>query len=101
MEIVHTNLVGQTRTKGLKGEQYFMLLVDDYTRMIVFFFLTKKLEAFDNLKMYKDMVENETDSKIQCLRSYNEREFSSKEFMDFCSKHGIKRQFPISKTPQK
>jgi hypothetical protein len=33
LEIVHTDLVGTTTTKGLKGEKYFMLLVDDYTRM--------------------------------------------------------------------
>jgi hypothetical protein len=32
---VHTDLVGPTTTKGLKGERYFMLLVDDYTRMTV------------------------------------------------------------------
>ena len=30
LEIVHTDLVGPTTTKGLKGEKYFMLLVDDY-----------------------------------------------------------------------
>jgi hypothetical protein len=35
LEIAHTDLVGTTTTKGLKGEKYFMLLVDDYTRMIV------------------------------------------------------------------
>jgi hypothetical protein len=33
MEIVDTDLVGPTTTKDLKGERYFMLLVDDYTRM--------------------------------------------------------------------
>jgi hypothetical protein len=34
LEIVHTDLCGpMIRTKGLKGEQYFMLIVDDYTRM--------------------------------------------------------------------
>jgi hypothetical protein len=32
LEILHTNLVGPTTTKGLKGEKYFMLLFDDYTR---------------------------------------------------------------------
>jgi hypothetical protein len=35
---VHTNLVGPTTTKGLKGERYFMLLVNDYTRMKQFYF---------------------------------------------------------------
>jgi hypothetical protein len=61
---VHSDLVGPTRAKGLKGEQYFMLLVDDYTRMTVVCFLRKKLEAFENFNMYKEMVENEINSKI-------------------------------------
>jgi transposase InsO family protein len=100
LEIVHIDLVGPTRTKGLKGEKYFMLLVDDYTRMTAVCFLRKKSEAFENFKVYKEMVENEMDSKIKCLRSDNGGEFTSKEFMDLCSKHGIKRQFFIARTPQ-
>jgi transposase InsO family protein len=100
LEIVHTDLVGPTRTKGLKGEKYFMLLVDDYTRMTAVFFLKNKSEAFENFKIYKEMVENEMDSKIKCLRSDNGGEFTSKEFMDYCNNHGIKRQFFVARTPQ-
>jgi transposase InsO family protein len=100
LEIVHTDLVGPTTTKGLKGEKYFMLLVDDYTRMTTVFFLKNKSEAFENFKIYKEMVENEMDSKIKCLRSDNGGEFTSKEFMDYCSSHGIKRQFSVARTPQ-
>jgi hypothetical protein len=100
LEIVHTNLVGPTTTKGLKGEKHFMLLVDYYTRMTAVFFLKNKLEAFENFKIYKEMVENEMDSKIKCLRSDNGGEFTSKEFMDYCSSHGIKMQFSVARTPQ-
>jgi hypothetical protein len=97
---VHTDLVGPTTTKGLKGERYFMLLVDDYTRMTAVCFLKNKLEAFENFKIYKEMVENEMDSRIKFLRSDNGGEFISKEFMDYCSNHGIKRKFSVSRTPQ-
>jgi transposase InsO family protein len=79
---VHTSLDAPTTTKGLKGERYFILLVDDYTRMITVFFLKNKLEAFENFKIYKEMVENEMDSRIKCLRSDNGGEYTSKEFMD-------------------
>jgi transposase InsO family protein len=40
------------------------------------------------------------DSKIKCLRFDNGGEFTSKEFMDLCNKHGIKRQFLVARTPQ-
>jgi transposase InsO family protein len=100
LEIVHTDLVGPTTTKGLKGERYFMLLVDDYTRMTAVCFLKNKSEAFENFKIYKEMVENEMDSRIKCLRSDNGGEFTSKEFMDYCNNHGIKRQFFVARTPQ-
>jgi hypothetical protein len=100
LEIVHTNLVGPTTTKGLKGEKYLMLLVDDYTRMTAIFFLKKKSKSFENFKIYKEMVENEMDSKIKCLISDKGGEFTLNKFMDYCSSHGIKRKFYVARTPQ-
>ena len=63
-------------------------------------FLKNKSEAFENFKIYKEMVENEMGSRIKCLRSDNGGEFTSKEFMDYYNNHGIKRQFSIARTPQ-
>jgi hypothetical protein len=100
LEIVHTNLVEPNTTKGLKGDNYFMLLVDDYKRITAVCFLKNKSEAFENFKVYKDMVENEMDLKIKCLRYNNGGEFSSKEFMDYFSRHEIKRKFSVARTPQ-
>jgi hypothetical protein len=96
---VHVDLVGPTTTKGLKGERYFMLFVDDYTRVTAVCFLKNKSEAFENFNIYKEMVENEMDSRIKCLILDNGGEFTSKEFMDYCINHGIKSQSSITRTP--
>jgi hypothetical protein len=71
LEIVDIDLVGPTTTKGLKGDKYFMLLVDDYTRVATIFLFKNKSEAFEYFNIYKEMVENEIDSKIKCLRYDN------------------------------
>jgi transposase InsO family protein len=101
LELVHTDLCGPTRTQTLKGESYFMLLIDDYTRMTWVTFLKEKYEAFEKFKSFKALVENETDLKIKCLRSDRGGEFTSYEFDEFCENHGIKRHFSVARTPQK
>ena len=68
IEIVHTDLCGPTRTKILQREYYFMLLIDDYTRMTWLTFLKEKSESFEKFKVFKEKVENETHIKIKCLR---------------------------------
>jgi hypothetical protein len=100
LEIVHTDLVGPTTTKGLKGKRYFMLLVDDYTRMTATCFLKNKSKDFENFKVYKEMVENEMDSRIKCLILDIRGEFTLKKFMDYYHNHRIKRQFSVARTPQ-
>ena len=50
LEIIHTDLCGRTRTKILQGYHYFMLLIDDYTRMTWVEFLKEKSEAFEKFK---------------------------------------------------
>jgi transposase InsO family protein len=97
---VHIDLVGPTTTQGFKCEKYFVLLVYYYKRMTAIFFLMNKSEAFEKFKVYKEMAENEMHSKIKFLRYNNGGDFTSKEFMDYCSRHGIKRQFFIARTPQ-
>ena len=94
LEIVHTYLCGQTRTKNLQGEYYFMLPIDDYTRMTWVTFLKEKLEVFEKFKIFKEKVENETNLKTKCLRSDNGGEFN-----EFYEAHGIKRQFSTPKKP--
>ena len=69
MEIVHIDLNSPTKTKGFYGEIYFMILVDNFSRMVWVAFLKEKYEAFDKFKIFKNRVENEFGMKIKCLGS--------------------------------
>ena len=46
------------------------------------------------------MAEKERNRFIKVLRSNRGGEYMSKEFMEFCQYHGIKRQFTARYTPQ-
>ena len=55
LELIHANLCGHVRTKGLDIELYFMLMIDDYNKMIAVSFLNKQTEAFECYKIYEDV----------------------------------------------
>ena len=100
LEIIHTDLCGPARTRTLQGELYFMLFIDDFSRMSWVTFLKNKSEAFTKFKLFKAKVENESGRKIKCLRSDNGGEFTSGIFKNICDEEGIKRQYCTARTPQ-
>ncbi|XP_043717711.1 uncharacterized protein LOC122665624 [Telopea speciosissima] len=76
LDLIHTDLCGPMRTQAIGGEKYFMLLIDEYSRMTWVFFLKDKIEALHCLKMFKKMVENETGKTIKYIRSNQGKEFT-------------------------
>ena len=46
LEISHLVLCGKMRTKGINGEKYLMLLINDYTRTTWVCFFKKKSKYF-------------------------------------------------------
>lgn len=49
------------------GSKYFMLFIDDYSRMTWIYFLQQKLEAFENFKRFRVMIEKQAQSQIGTL----------------------------------
>ncbi|KAD2393870.1 hypothetical protein E3N88_40847 [Mikania micrantha] len=85
---------------SLGGSYYYLLLIDDYTRMNWVYFLKSKSEAFEHFKAFKAMAEKECDSQIKVLRTDRGGEFCSQEFLKYCEQHGIKRELTIPYTPE-
>ena len=99
LQLVHLDLCGPSRKEGTGKENYFMLVIDDYSRLIWVAFLKEKSEAFAKFKIFKALTENQTRRKVKAIRLDRGGEFSSKQFKQFCDEHGIKKEYTIAGTP--
>lgn len=100
LQVVHVDVCGPMENKSIGQSRYFLLLVDDYSRMTFVYFLKNKSEVFNKFKLFKKMVETQTNKSIKVLRSDNGREFCSNEMSDFLKASGILHQRTNPYTPE-
>ena len=67
--------------------------------MLGIFYQTKS-EVFSVFKQFKAFVENQSNLSIKILRFDNGMEYTSSQFVEFCSTAGIKCQLTSPYTPQ-
>lgn len=92
LEVVHCDICGPMENLSLGGSRYFLIFVDDYSRMTHVYFLKSKDEVLQCFKEYKAKVENATSNKIKILRSDNGTEFCNRDFDSYLKKAGIVHQ---------
>ncbi|KAL4309595.1 hypothetical protein GQ457_01G033490 [Hibiscus cannabinus] len=100
LELVHSDLCGPMKTSSMNGSKYFVLFIDDLTRMCWVYFLKSKLNVLSTFKEFKIFVENQSDCKLKVLRTDNGGEYVSNEFNDFYRDSGILHQLIVPRTPQ-
>ena len=79
---------------------YFLSFLDDCTRKVWVYMMSRKSKVFSKLNFFKALVENQSGHKIKCLKSDNGGKFCSLEFDKFCVDHGIRRVKVVPFTPQ-
>jgi len=79
------------RVPSKSGAKYFIILIDDYSRMVWVYFLKTKDESFPIFVRWKTIVERQIERKVKLLRTDNRLEFCKSVFRDFCVKEGIVR----------
>ncbi|GJS67752.1 retrovirus-related pol polyprotein from transposon TNT 1-94 [Tanacetum coccineum] len=75
--------------KSRSGNKYFVLFINDYTRMCWVYFLSSKSSVFSIFKSFKKLVEVQSGSTLRILRTDNGGEYTSNEFEDFLWQEGI------------
>jgi transposase InsO family protein len=90
LELVHADICGPTRTPSLNNKRYFLLFVDDYTRMMWIYFLDQKSEAFTFFLQFKALVERQSGYQMKTLRTDRGGEFIYKPFLHIVKKMAFK-----------
>jgi len=57
-------------------------------------------EVFDWFKKFKALAEKSTRRKIKILHSDNHGEYTDKDFIDFCAKDGIRKEWKTPYNPE-
>lgn len=89
LQVIHTDLCRPMSTISMGGANYFMAVVDDWSRFTTTFFLRHKSEAFEKFREYVAYAQRATGQLIKTLRTDNGGEFTSNEFTAYCREIGI------------
>lgn len=76
MWLVHMDLCRPSTIEAPRGEQYFMLVIDDYSRLTWVVFHRNKSNIFEKFKTFNALAQNQIGCKINCIRPDKGGEFT-------------------------
>jgi len=90
LNLVRYDVSGPIDIKSLGGATYFVTFIVDASKTMWVFPIKGKDQVVDIFLKFHMDVERETNKRLRCIRTNNSGEDFSKEFEEYCSKHGIK-----------
>ncbi|GJS47878.1 retrovirus-related pol polyprotein from transposon RE1 [Tanacetum coccineum] len=96
----HSDIFGPMSTSSWSDNKYFVLFIDDYTRMCWVYFLSSKASVFSIFKTFKKLVEVQSGGTLRILRNDNGGEYTSNEFEDLLRQQGVIHQVTVPYSPQ-
>ncbi|CCH47074.1 Gag-Pol polyprotein [Wickerhamomyces ciferrii] len=94
LELLHTDVVGPLNISESEY-QYFVTILDDYSRYNYVYPLVNKGDASAVIQNFIKIHESKLNSKVATIRSDNGGEYCSSEFHDFCTTNGIVHEFSV------
>lgn len=97
---LHFDLGGPITPTTKRGYKYWLIIVDDITKMTWVFLLRHKSEAFARLKQHFAWIYNQTGIRVKRLRYDNGGKFTSGAMHDFCKNTRVQLEPTDPYTPQ-
>jgi hypothetical protein len=100
LEVVYSDVCGPMQVNSYGGNRYFVSFVDDFSRKIWTYLISKKSEVLSVFKKFKSVVERQSEHKLKTLRTDGGGEYVSHDFAAFCDNEGITHEVIPPYTPQ-
>jgi GAG-pre-integrase domain len=81
--LIHSDVWGPSPVKTLNGNRFFIIFIDDCTRMTWLYLLKTKGEVVSIIKSFCDLIKNQYGREIRVFRSDNRGEFQNRELKGF------------------
>ncbi|RVW63107.1 Retrovirus-related Pol polyprotein from transposon TNT 1-94 [Vitis vinifera] len=93
-------MCGVPPDKNISGTRWFVIFVDDHTRVTWVFLMKEKSKVGHIFQTFNLMVQNQFNSKIQVLKSDNAKEYFTSSLSTYLQNHGIIHISSCVDTPQ-
>jgi hypothetical protein len=100
LELVHTDLCGPITPTTPGGNNYFLLVVDDFSHYMWLEVIKAKSDAYRTFCKIKAAAEAVGDCRLRAFRSDRGGEFNSGDFRQLCDTSGIRHFTTAPYSPQ-
>jgi len=99
-EIIYSDIMGPIQ-ESINQYKYIITFIDDFSRKAWIYTLKSKADATNTIINFIKLINNQyPDNKIKIFKSDNAKEYNNKKIINFCKKHGIKKEFSPPYNPQ-
>ena len=100
LELLHTDVCGPLPVTSLGGSDYFVTVLDDYSRLSIIKPLTYKSDTSAAVRDIVTLLETQTGNRVQRLRSDNGSEYLNSSLDTFLKDKGIQHETTIRYSPE-
>ncbi|GFV16712.1 retrovirus-related Pol polyprotein from transposon TNT 1-94 [Trichonephila clavipes] len=100
LELLHMDLCGPMPTESQGGNEYFLRIIDDYSRKVTVFSIRNKSDVFHTFIRFQKRAERFLSKKVIAVRTDGGLKFCNKDMDNFLTELGIKHEVTNSYTPE-